>query len=51
VTVVFGQRASDQGHELTLTVGVTVDVPLSGQQGPMTSQHLNITQLAAGSMH
>jgi hypothetical protein len=42
--VVFGQRASDQGNELTLTVGIAVDVPLGGQQGPVTSQDLNVAQ-------
>jgi hypothetical protein len=44
VTVVFGQRALDQGHELPLTIGIAVDVPLGGQQGSMTSQNLNIAQ-------
>jgi hypothetical protein len=38
----FGQRASDQRDELTLTFGITVDIPLGGQQGPMPGEQLHI---------
>jgi hypothetical protein len=36
---------------VTLNIGITVDVPLRGQQRSATGQHLYITQRAARSMH
>jgi hypothetical protein len=42
--VVFGQQASDQGYQLTLTVSISVDVPLGGQQRPVTCEQLHIPE-------
>ena len=39
---------SNQRHELTLGVGVTVDIPLSGLYRTMTGEKLNISQRGTG---
>jgi hypothetical protein len=42
--VVFGQQASDQGYQLTLNVSVAINIPLGGQQGPVTCEQLHIAE-------
>ena len=35
---------SNQGHELTLNVSVAINIPLGGQQGPVTCEQLHIAE-------
>jgi hypothetical protein len=49
--LISGLAASDQCHQLTLNIGIAVDVALRGQQRSMTGQHLNITQRATCAVH
>ena len=37
---------SDHRHELALGIGVAIDVPLSGLDGPVTSEQLDVAQRA-----
>ena len=39
---------SDHGHELALRIGVAVDIPLGGLDGPVAGEQLDIAQRATG---